>query len=156
MIIFSWINLFVVTAPRIHVIINAYFFFSLFLKSHFTFFIYNLKCMISSTFFIVFVLFFLMSWNMFLTFTSCIITSNFSRCKVVVETTSLTQKSLNINIFLLFSEIILKIISSLNFLTFTIFLRAISVFLMFDFYVKAIISVALIFYIRFIFYFLLI
>ena len=93
---------------------------------------------------------------MFLTFISCVIISDFSRRKIVVETTSLIQKSLNFNIFLLFSKIILKIINLLNFLIFTIFLRAINVFLMFDLHIKAIISVALIFCIRFIFYFSLI
>ena len=93
---------------------------------------------------------------MFLIFISYIIISNFSRRKVVVETTSLIQKSLNFNIFLLSSKIILKIINFLNFLIFTIFLRAISVFLMFDSRVKAIISAAFIFCIYFIFCFSLI
>ena len=93
---------------------------------------------------------------MLLTFISCIIISNFSRCKIVVEATSLTQKSLNFNIFLLFSKIILKIINFLNFLIFTIFLRAINVFSMFNLHVKTIISVAFIFCIHFIFYFSLI
>ena len=156
MIIFSWINLFAAFASRIHVIINAYFFFSLFLESYFTFFICNFKCMISSIFFIIFVLFFLMFWNMFLIFISCIIISNFSRRKVAVETTFLIQKSLNFNIFLLFSKIILKIINFLNLLIFTIFLRAVSVFSIFNLHVKMIISVALIFCIRFIFCFFLI
>ena len=93
---------------------------------------------------------------MFLIFISCIIISNFSRRKVVVETTFLIQKSLNFNIFLLFSKIILKIINLLNFLIFTIFLRAVSVFSMFNLHVKTIISVTLIFCIRFIFCFSLI
>ena len=145
MIIFNWINLFAVFASRIHVIIDAYFFFLLFLESHFTFFIYNFECMISSIFFIIFVFFFLMSWNMFLTFISYIIILNFSRRKIVVEATSLIQKSLNFNIFLFSSKIILKIINFLNFLISIIFLRAISVFSMFDFRVKAITFVAFIF-----------
>ena len=93
---------------------------------------------------------------MLLTFISCIIISDFSRYKVVVEATFLTQKSLNFNIFLLSSEIILKIINFLNFLIFTIFLHAISVFLMFGLRVKAITSVAFIFCIHFIFCFSLI
>ena len=87
---------------------------------------------------------------MLLTFILCIIISNLSRRKVVVETTFLIQKSLSFNIFLLFSKIILKIINFLNFLIFTIFLRAVNVFSMFDLYIKAIISAAFIFCIRFI------
>ena len=87
---------------------------------------------------------------MLLIFISCIITSNLSRRKVVVEMTFLIQKSLNFNIFLFSSKIILKIINFLNLLIFTIFLRAISVFSMFDSRIKMIIFVALIFCIRFI------
>ena len=93
---------------------------------------------------------------MFLIFILCIIISNFSRRKIVVEMTSLTQKSLNFNIFLFFSKIILKIINLLNFLIFTIFLRAVNVFSMFDSRIRMIISVALIFCTRFIFCFFLI
>ena len=156
MIIFNWINLFATSALRIHVIINAYFFFSLFLANHFTLFIYNLECMISWIFFIIFASSFLMSWNMLLTFISCIIILNLSRRKTAVEATFLIQKLLNFNIFLLFSKTTLKIISSLNFLIFTIFLRAVSVSSMFDLCVKTIIFAALIFCIRFIFYFSLI
>ena len=88
---------------------------------------------------------------MLLTFTSCIIISNLSRRKVVVETTSLIQKSLNFNIFLFSLKIILKIINLLNFLIFTIFLRAVNIFSIFDSRVKTIISAAFIFCIRFIF-----
>ena len=152
MIIFSWISLFATFTSRIHVIINAYFFFSLFFASHFTLSIYNFECMISSIFFIIFAFSFLMSWNMFLIFISCIIISDFSRRKIVVEATFLIQKSLNFNIFLFFSKIILKIISFLNFLIFTIFLHAINVFSMFDLCIKTIISAAFIFCTRFIFY----
>ena len=93
---------------------------------------------------------------MFLIFILYIIISNFSRRKVAIETTSLIQKSLNFNIFLFFSKIILKIINFLNFLIFIIFLRAINVFSMFNLHVKAIISAAFIFCIRFIFCFFLI
>ena len=85
-----------------------------------------------------------------MTFISCIIILNFSRRKVVVETTFLIQKLLNFNIFLLSSKIILKIINFLNFLIFTIFLRAVNVFSMFDLHIKAIISAVLIFCIHFI------
>ena len=87
---------------------------------------------------------------MFLTFISCIIISNFSRYKIVAETTSLTQKSLNFNIFLFSSKIILKIINFLNLLIFTIFLHAVNVFSMFNLRIKTIIFTALIFCIRFI------
>ena len=93
---------------------------------------------------------------MLLTFTSCIITSDLSRRKIVVETTFLIQKSLNFSIFLLSSKIILKIINFLNLLIFTIFLRAISVSSMFDSHIKAIMFAALIFCTRFIFWFSLI
>ena len=93
---------------------------------------------------------------MLLIFISCIIILNFSRRKVVVETTSLTQKSLNFNIFLLSSKTILKIINLLNFLISTIFLRAVNVFSMFDSRIKTIIFATLIFCICFIFYFFLI
>ena len=93
---------------------------------------------------------------MLLTFILCIIISDLSRRKVVVKMTFLIQKSLNFNIFLFFSEIILKIISFLNFLIFTIFLRAVNVFSMFNSRIKIIIFVALIFCIRFISYFFLI
>ena len=89
---------------------------------------------------------------MLLIFILCIIISNFSRHKVVVKTTFLIQKLLNFNIFLFSSKIILKIINFLNFFIFTIFLRAISVFLMFDLHIKTIISAALIFCTRFISY----
>ena len=150
MIIFNWINLFATFALRIHVIIDTYFFFSLFFASHFTFFIYNFKCIISLIFFIIFAFLFLISWSMFLIFISCIIISDFSCRKIVVETTFLIQKSLNFNIFLFFSKIILKIINLLNFLIFTIFLRAVSVFSMFNSHIKTIIFVAFIFCIRFI------
>ena len=89
---------------------------------------------------------------MFLNFILCIIILNFSRRKVIVETTFLIQKSLNFNIFLFSSKIILKIINFLNFLIFTIFLRAVSVSLMFDLHIKTIIFVAFIFCLYFIFY----
>ena len=89
---------------------------------------------------------------MLLTFISCIIISDFSRRKIVVETTFLIQKSLNFNIFLLSSKIILKIINLLNFLIFIIFLRAVSVFSMFDSCIKTIIFAAFILCTRFIFY----
>ena len=79
---------------------------------------------------------------------------SFLRRKVVVKMTFLIQKSLNFNIFLLFSEIVLKIINFLNLLIFIVFSRAVSVFSMFDLYIKIIISIALIFCICFIFYFL--
>ena len=150
MIIFSWINLFAIFASRIYVIINAYFFFLLFLASHFTFFTCNLECMISSIFFIIFAFSFLMFWDMLLILILYIIISNFSHRKIVVETTFLIQKSLNFNIFLFFSKIILKIINFLNFLIFTIFLRVVNVFLMFNSCVKTITFVAFIFCIRFI------
>ena len=93
---------------------------------------------------------------MFLTFILYIIILNLSRRKIVVETTFLIQKSLNFNIFLFFSKIILKIINFLNFLTSTIFLRAINVFSMFDSRVKIIIFAAFILCIYFIFCFFLI
>ena len=93
---------------------------------------------------------------MFLIFISCIITSNFLRRKIVIETTFLIQKLLNFNIFLLSSKIILKIINLLNFLISTIFLRAVNMFLIFNLHVKTIIFAAFIFYIYFIFYFFLI
>ena len=112
--------------------------------------------MILSTFFIAFTSSFLMFWNMLLTFISCIIILDFSRRKTVIETTFLIQKSLNFNIFLLSLKIILKIINFLNLLIFTIFLRAISVFSMFNLRIRMIIFVAFIFCIRFIFYFSLI
>ena len=89
---------------------------------------------------------------MFLIFTSYIIISNFSRRKIVVKTRSMIQKLLNFNIFLLSSKTILKFINSLNLLIFTIFLRAINVFSMFDLCVKTIISAAFIFCIHFISY----
>ena len=82
---------------------------------------------------------------MFLIFISYIIILNFSRRKIVVETTFLIQKLLNFNIFLLSSKIILKIINFLNFLIFMIFLRAINVFLIFNLHVKTIISIVFIF-----------
>ena len=151
MIIFSWISLFAISASRIHVIINMYFFFLLFLASHFTLFTCNFECMISSIFFIIFISSFLMFWDMFLISISCIIISNLSRRKIVVETTFLIQKLLNFNIFLLFSKIILKIINFLNLLIFTIFLRAVSVSSIFDLYVRTIISAVFIFCICFIF-----
>ena len=150
---FNWISLFAIFASRIHVIINAYFFLSQFLANHFTFFIYNFKCMISSTFFIIFVSSFLMFWNMFLIFISCIIILNLSRRKIVVEITFLIQKLLNFNIFLLSLKIFLKIINFLNFLISTIFFRAINVFLMFNLHIRIIIFIAFIFCICFIFCF---
>ena len=155
-IIFSWINLFAVFTLRTHIIINAYFFFLLFLTNYFIFFIYNFKCIISFIFFIIFVFLFLMFWNMFLTFVSCIIISNFSHRKAVVKAMFLIQKSLNFNIFLLFSKIILKIINLLNFLIFTIFLRIVNVFLIFNLHVKIIISITFILCIYFISYLFLI
>ena len=88
---------------------------------------------------------------MLLILTLCIIILNLSRRKIVVETTFLIQKLLNFNIFLFLLKIILKIINFLNFLIFTIFLRVVNVFSMFDLHIKAIIFVALIFCIRFIF-----
>ena len=93
---------------------------------------------------------------MLLIFISYIIILNFSRRKIVVETMFLIQKSLNFNIFLFFSKIILKIINFLNFLISTIFLRAINVFSMFDLCIKIIIFVAFILCIYFIFCFSLI
>ena len=93
---------------------------------------------------------------MLLTFTSCMIISDFSCRKIVVKTTSLIQKLLNFNIFLLSSKITLKIINFLNFLIFMIFLRAVSVSSMSDLYIKTAIFAALIFCIRFIFHFFLI
>ena len=156
MIIFSWINLFAVFASRTHIIIKTYFFFSWSLASHFTFFIYNFECMISSIFLIVFAFSFLMSWNMFLIFISCIIILNFSRLRIAVIATFLIQKLFDFSIFLLSSKITLKIINFLNFLTSTIFFRANNVFIVFDSRVNAIIFAAFIFCILFIFWFLLI
>ena len=82
---------------------------------------------------------FLMFRDMLLILISCILIFDLSRRKIVVETMSLTQKSLNFNIFLLSSKIALKIINFLNFLIFTIFLRAVSILSMFDLRVRAII-----------------
>ena len=93
---------------------------------------------------------------MLLIFVSCIIILNLSRRKIAIETTFLIQKSLSFNIFLFFSKIILKIISFLNLLIFTIFLRAVNVLSMFDLRIRTIIFAALIFCIYFIFYFSLI
>ena len=151
MINFNWINLFAISTSRIHIIINAYFFFSLFLTNHFTFFIYNIECMMSSIFFIIFVLSFLMSENMLLIFILCIITFDLSRRKIVVLTTFFIQKLFNFNIFLFLSKIILNIIIFLNFRIFIIFLRVVSVMLTFKFYINVIISFAFIFCTRFIF-----
>ena len=89
---------------------------------------------------------------MLLIFILCIIISDLFRRKIIVETTFLIQKSLNFNIFLLFSKIILKIINFLNFLILTIFLRAVNVSSMFDLRVKVIIFAAFIFCNRFIVY----
>ena len=107
-------------------------------------------------FLIIFAFLFLISWDIFLTFISCIIISNFSRLKVVVIATFLIQKSFDFNIFLFFSKIILKIIDFLNLLISTSFFRANNVFIVFDLRVNAIIFAALIFYIFFIIWFLLI
>ena len=93
---------------------------------------------------------------MLLIFISCIIILNFSRLKIIVIATFLTQKSFDFNIFLLFSEIILKIINFLNFLISTIFFRADNVFIVFNSRVNAIIFAAFIFCIFFIFLFFLI
>ena len=149
---FNWINLFAISASRIHIIINTYFFFSFSLTSHFISSICNSECMMSSILFIIFAFLFLMFENMFLIFISCIITFDFSRRKIVVLTTFLIQKSFDFNIFLLFSKIILNIIISLNLRTFIIFLRVVNVMLTFEFRVNVIISFAFIFCIRFIFW----
>ena len=143
--------MFAISASRIHIIINAYFFFSFFLTSRFIFFIYNFECIMSSVFFIIFVSSFLMFENMLLIFISCIITLDFSRRRIVVLTTSFIQKSFDFNIFLLFSKIILNIIIFLNFRIFIIFLRVVSVMLTFELRINIIISFMLIFCIRFIF-----
>ena len=127
MISFSWINLFAASAPRTHVIIDAYSFLSQFLASHSTLFICSFGCMTSPAFSTTFAPSFLMSWGMLLTLTSCIITSDLSRRRAAVEATSLTQKSLDFSIFLLSSKTTLKIINFLNLLTPTISLRAVSV-----------------------------
>ena len=140
----NWISLFTIFVSRIHVIINTYFF-SLFLTSHFTFFICNLVCMMTSILFITFALSFLIFYNMLLIFTLCIIILNLSRRKVVVVTTSLTQKSFNFNIFLLFSKIALNIINFLNFCIFIMFLHTVSVIATLILHVNVIISFALIF-----------
>ena len=84
---FNWINLFAISTSRIHIIINMYFFFSLFLTNHFIFFIYNFKCMMLSTFFIIFAFSFLIFKNMLLTFILYIITLDLSRQKIVILTT---------------------------------------------------------------------
>ena len=151
MIIFNWINLFAIFASRIHIIIKTYFFFLWFLTSHFTLFIYNFECMISSIFLITFASSFLMSWNMFLTFISCIIILNLSRRRIAVIATFLIQKSFDFSIFLLSSKIILKIINFLNFLISTIFFRVNNIFIVFDSRISAIIFAAFIFCIFFIF-----
>ena len=93
---------------------------------------------------------------MFLIFTSYIIISNLSRLKIIIIATFLIQKSFDFNIFLLSSEIILKIINFLNFLTLTIFFRANSVFIVFNLRINVIIFAALIFCTFFIFWFFLI
>ena len=108
--------------------------------------------MISSTFCIIFVFLFLIFWNIFLILILCIIILDLSHRKIVVKTTFLIQKLLNVSIFLLLSKITLKIISFLNFLIFTIFLHAVSVLSMFHIFIKTIIFAALIFCIRFISY----
>ena len=152
MIKFSWINLFAIFALRIYVIINAYFFFSLFLISYFAFFSCNFECMMTSIFFIIFAFSSLMFCDMLLTFISCIIILNLSRRKVAVVIISLTQKSFNFNIFLLFSEIILNIINFLNLCIFVMFLRVVSVIATLNSYINVIISFAFIFCTYFIFW----
>ena len=127
MIKFNWINLFSIFVLRTYVIMNAYFFFLLFLTSHFIFFICNLEYMMTLIFFITFASSFLMFCDMILTFTLCIIILNFSQRKVAVITTFLIQKSFDFSIFLLFSEITLNIINFLNFCIFIILLRAVNV-----------------------------
>ena len=105
---------------------NIYFFFLFFLTNHFIFFICNFECIMTSTFFIIFVSLFLISYNMFLTFISCIIILNLSRQKVAIVMTFLIQKSFVFSIFLLLSEITLNIINFLNFYTLIMFFRAVN------------------------------
>ena len=93
---------------------------------------------------------------MLLIFILCIIILNLSRLRVVVIVTFLIQKSFDFNIFLLSSEIILKIINFLNFLISTIFFRVDSVFIVFNSRVNATIFVAFIFCTFFISWFFLI
>ena len=145
------INLFTIFASRIYVIINAYFFFLLFLMNYFIIFICTFECMITLTLFITFAFLFLIFYNILLIFISCIIILNFSRRRVAVVTTSLIQKSFDFNIFLLFSEISLNIINFLNFCIFIIFLRAVSVIATLNSRVNIIIFFELIFYTCFIF-----
>ena len=93
---------------------------------------------------------------MLLIFISCIIILNFLRLKVAVIATFLIQKSFDFNIFLLSSEIILKIINFLNLLILTIFFHVDNIFIVSDLCVNAIIFVALIFCTFFISWFFLI
>ena len=94
-----------------------------------------------------------MFWNILFIFISCIIILNFSRRNVAVIATLFIQKFFDYNIFLLSSEIILKIIKFLNFLITTIFFYANSVFTVFNLRVNVIIFVTFIFCILFIFKF---
>ena len=135
-----------------YVIMNAYFFISLFLTSHFIFSICNFECIMTSILFIIFAFSLLMFCNIFLIFISCIIILNSLRWKVAVAATFLIQKSFEFNIFLFFLKITLNIINFLNYYIFIMFWRAVSVIAMLNSRVIIIIFFVLFFYIHFIFW----
>ena len=128
-----------------------FFFFSLFLTSHFIFFICNFECMMTSIFFTIFASSFLIFYNMLLILISCIIISNLSRRKVAVVATFLTQKLFDFSIFLFLSEITLNFINFLNLCIFIMSLRAVSVIATLNLHINIIVSFALIFFIYSIF-----
>jgi len=108
-------------------IIEMYFFLSLFLMSHVTSFIFNSRCMILHVFSIILAPFFFIFFDMLLTLMLCIITFARSWRSTAAVDTSLTQKSFDSKILLLFSLPTLKIIIPLNHLIPCMSFHAVSV-----------------------------
>ena len=127
-------------------------FFLAFFDKSFYFFICNLECMITLTFFVTFAFLLLIFYNILLTFILCIIDSKLSQWKFIIVIIFLTQKSFNFNIFLLFLNIILNTINFLNFCIFIMFLHAVSMIATLSSHINIIVLFAFIFCIRFIFW----
>ncbi len=100
-LIFSSINLFIISALTMHIISKMYLFCSLFFMNHLTFSIIIFKCMSLLILMSTFALFFSMSLNISSILISCITILKLTSCRLTFNEISLIQKSFFFNIFLL-------------------------------------------------------
>ena len=112
-LIYSLINLFIISTLIMYIISKMYFFCSLFFMNHSTFSIIIFKCISLLILMSVFIVFFFMFLNISSTLISCIIILKLTSCSLAFDEISLIQKSFFFNIFLL-SFVLIQNISRFN------------------------------------------